>query len=103
MSGEATIIKLTYQHAFVSDELRQTAEPSHNKLKAKQNEDSLTEIKTCVINTECKLTVIGLSNGKIIYWRPSKIDNLMDTKMHLFFHCVMGCVVLWILNAINMV
>eukprot|EP01084_Bolivina_argentea_P141361 248408_1 len=81
MSAEATTIKLTYQHAFVNDELRQTDKSFDNKFNTKQNEDLLTEIKTCVINTESKLTVIGQSNGKIIYWRPSKIDNNNNDKL----------------------
>lgn len=91
-SAEETTIKLNYKHAFSTDDLRNIRKPfNSNAFNSKPTEESIPEIKSCVTHKPSKLTVIGQTDGKIIYWRPrrwnhdddqnSKNDQDMNDKL----------------------
>eukprot|EP01083_Nonionella_stella_P133664 406391_1 len=81
MPAEETSITLQYRHAFSTNDLRKT-NTSSGSFGRTPNDDTLTEIQTSIANEACKLTVIGQSDGKIVYWRPRRW-NQNDPKCKL--------------------
>lgn len=72
---EETKIELTYRHAYSTDDLQTDVQPataSTDSFGRRSNEETATEIKTSITNKDSKLTVIGQTDGKIIYWRPRR-------------------------------
>lgn len=76
--NEEVKIKCRYKYAFSTDNLRNIRKPfstnNNESCNAKPKKDTPPKITSCVNHTQSELTVIGQSNGKIIYWRPRRLD-----------------------------
>ena len=70
-----TKIDLKYRYAYSTNDLQTKCSPeTSDSFGPKPNKDTETQIKTSVTNKDAKLMVIGQTDGKIMYWRPRRIN-----------------------------